>query len=119
MALTGERTEAMREDARNMRESVRRENVEEKLGEVVKERPGVRPFLEFRPLVIAVAVAAVLTLIAALLFSPAFAAVVLVVSFAAAWVIVSMREYSKRRPTEDADGESPGKGDKEVAPFSS
>ena len=122
MAPTGERTEAMREDARHMRESVRKENLEEKLEEVVKERPGVRPFLEFRPLLIAVGIAVVLTLIASLLFSVAVGAIVLVLTFGLAWVILSRREYAKRRPTKDADEEdedSPGKGDKEVAPYSS
>ena len=122
MALTGERTEAMREDARQLRESVRKDNVENKLEDVLKERPGARPFLEPRPLLIALGVAVVLTIIALLLFSPAFAGAVLLLSFLATWVIVSMREYSKRRPTEEYDPESddsPGKGDKEVAPFSS
>jgi Flp pilus assembly protein TadB len=125
MALTGERTEAMREDARNMRESVRKENIEGKLEEVVKERPGVRPFLEFRPLLIAVGIALVLTLIALLLASPAVAGIVLVLSFALAWVVMSRREYAQRQPTKDADDEdaedddSPGKGDEEVAPYSS
>ena len=118
MAPTGERTEALREDARNMRESVRKDNVEEKVQELVKERPGVKPFLEWRPLLTAVGVALVLALIGGLLFGLAFAGVLLLLGFAATWVIVSMREYSKRRPTEDADS-SPGKGDKEVAPFSS
>ena len=114
--MAGERTEAMREDARHMRESVRRDNLEEKLEGVVEERPGVRPFLELRPLLIAVAVAAVLTLIAALLFSLAFAGIVLVLSFAIAWVAVSMRSYDKRRPTEEK--KSGGKKQSEVAPFS-
>jgi Flp pilus assembly protein TadB len=117
MALTGERTEAMREDARNLRDSVRKDNLEGRLEGAVKERPGVRPFLELRPLLIAVAIAAVLTLIALLLFSPAFAGIVLVLSFAIAWVAVSMRSYDKRRPSEEKD--SPGKKQSEVAPFSS
>jgi Flp pilus assembly protein TadB len=118
MALTGERTEAMREDARRMRESVRRDNVEEKIENVLKERPGARPFFELRPLAIAVGVAVVLALIGGLLFGLAFAGVMLLLGFAATWVIVSMREYSKRRPTQDPE-DSPGKGDKEVAPYSS
>ena len=120
--MTGERTEAMREDARQMRESVRKENLEEKLEEVVKERPGVRPFLELRPLLIALGIAVVLTLIAALLFSLAVGGIVLVLSFGIAWVVMSRREYAQRRPTKDADEDdedSPGKGDKEVAPYSS
>jgi Flp pilus assembly protein TadB len=115
--VTGERTEAMREDARQLRESVRKDNIEEKLEEVVKERPGVRALLEFRPLAIAVGIAAVLTLIAALLFSIAVAAVVLVLSFGIAWVVMSRRSYDTRRPSEDADAKA--KKQSEVAPFSS
>jgi Flp pilus assembly protein TadB len=115
--MTGERTEAMREDARHMRESLRKDNLEEKLEDVVEERPGVRPFLELRPLLIAVGIAAVLTLIAALLFSVAFAGIVLVLSFAIAWVVLSQRSYDKRRPTEEK--KSSGKKQSEVAPFSS
>ena len=117
MALTGERTEAMREDARNIRESVRKENVEEKLEEVVKERPGVRPFLDMRPLAIAVGIAAVLTLITALLISPAFAAVVLVLSFAIAWVALSKLKYDERGKSEDIE-ERAEKRDSDPAPFS-
>ena len=117
MGLTGERTEAMREDARQLRDSVRKDNLEERLEGVVKERPGVRPFLEVRPLAIAVGVAAVLTLIAALLFSVAFAAAVLVLTFGITWVAVSLRTYDKRRPTEEKG--SPGKKQSEVAPYSS
>jgi Flp pilus assembly protein TadB len=118
-----ERTEvkAFREDARHVRESVRRENLEERLEGVVEERPGVQPFLEARPLVVAVTIAAVLTLIAVLLTSPAVGAIVLVLSFGIAWVAMSRREYSQRRPTKEyspEDEDSPGKGDKEVAPYS-
>jgi Flp pilus assembly protein TadB len=117
MALTGERTEAMREDARQMRESVRRENIEEKLEDVVEERPGVRPFLDLRPLAIAVAIAAVLTLIAALLISPAIAAVVLVLSFAIAWVALSKLRYEERGETKDID-EVAEERDSDPAPYS-
>ena len=115
--MAGERTEAMRDDARNMRESLRKDNLEEKLEGVVEEKPGIRPFLELRPLLIALGIAVVLTLIAALLFSVAFAGIVLILSFAIAWVAVSMRSYDKRRPTEEK--KSTGKKQSEVAPFSS
>jgi Flp pilus assembly protein TadB len=117
MALTGERTEAMRDDARHMRESVRRENIEEKLEGVVKERPGVRPFLDLRPLAIAVGIAAVLTLITALLLSVTLAAVVLVVSFAIAWVALSKTKYEKREQTKDID-EVAEERDSDPAPYS-
>jgi Flp pilus assembly protein TadB len=117
-----EEVKALREDGRNLRESVRKDNLEERLEGVVEERPGVRPFLELRPLLIAVAIAAVLTLISVLLFNAVFGAVVLVLSFGIAWVVLSKRSYEERRPTKEVDPEdedSPGKGDKEVAPFSS
>jgi Flp pilus assembly protein TadB len=117
-----EEVKALREDGRNLRESVRKDNLEERLEGVVEERPGVRPFLELRQLLIAVAIAAVLTLISVLLFNAVFGAVVLVLSFGIAWVVLSKRSYEERRPTKEVDPEdedSPGKGDKEVAPFSS
>jgi Flp pilus assembly protein TadB len=117
MALTGERTEAMREDARQMRESVRKENIEEKLEGVVKEKPGVRPFLDLRPLAIAVGIAAVLTLITALLISVTFAAVVLVVSFAIAWVALSKIKFDERGETKDID-EVAEERDSDPAPYS-
>jgi Flp pilus assembly protein TadB len=117
MALTGERTEAMREDARHMRDSVRRENLEEKLEGVVKERPGVRPFLDLRPLAIAVGIAAILTLITALLFSVTIAAVVLVLSFGIAWVAVSKLKYEERGETKDID-EVAEERDSDPAPYS-
>lgn len=114
----GERTEAMRDDARNMRESVRRDNLEEKIEGVVKEKPAARSFLEPRPLLIALGVAAVLTLIAALLASVRIAAVVLVLSFFATWAIASMRNYDKRRPTKDPDEEEEESKGSDPAPFS-
>src|SRR5437764_11229399 len=114
-----ERTGMRREDAGRIRESVRKENLEERLEEVVEDRPGVRPFLEFRPLVIAVTIAAVLTLFAVLLASPAAGAIVLVLSFGVAWIALSMREYSQRRPTQEYDPDAddkPRKGATEVPP---
>jgi Flp pilus assembly protein TadB len=126
MGLTGERTEAMRDDARQLRESVRKDNLEEKLEDVIKERPGVKPFLDLRPLLIAVGIAAVLTLIATLLLGPAFGALVLVLSFAISWVTVTKMRYDERRPTKDADAAdddetttAAGNKKSEVMPFSS
>jgi Flp pilus assembly protein TadB len=123
MAVTDrEEVKVLRDDAHNVRESLRRDNLEDRLEGVVQDRPGVQPFLEFRPLVVAVTIAAVLTMIAFVLTSPAFSALVLVVSFGIAWVAMSRREYAQRRPTKEYspdDEDSPGKGDKEVAPYSS
>jgi Flp pilus assembly protein TadB len=122
MAVTDrEEVKALRDDAHTMRDSLRKENIEERLEGVVEERPGIRPFLEFRPLGIAVLIAAALTLVSLVLFNASFAALVLVLSFAIAWIVMSRREYSQRRPTKEyspEDEDSPGKGDKEVAPYS-
>jgi Flp pilus assembly protein TadB len=123
MAVTDrEEVNALRDDAQSMRDTFRKDNIEERLQDVVEDRPEIQPFLEFRPLVVAVTIAAVLTLIVSLLFSPTIGAVVLVLSFGIAWIVMSRREYTKRRPTSDYDPEAddtPGKGDKEVAPYSS
>jgi Flp pilus assembly protein TadB len=123
MAVTDrEEVKALRDDAHHVRDTLRKDNLEERLEGVVEERPGIRPFLEFRPLVVAVLVAAVLTLFSLLLFNASFAAVVLVLAFAITWIVMSRREYSQRRPTKEyspEDEDSPGKGDKEVAPYSS
>ena len=123
MAVTDrEEVKAFRDDAHHVRESLRRDNLEDRLEGVVQDRPGVQPFLEFRPLVVAVTIAAVLTMIVSVLFSPAVGAVVLVLSFGIAWVAMSRREYAQRRPTKEyspEDEDSPGKGDKKVAPSSS
>ena len=122
MAVTDrEEVRALRDDGRRVRESLRKDNVEERLEDVIEDRPGIRPFLDFRPLAVAVLVAAALTLISLVLFSPPFAAFVLVLSFAITWIVMSRREYSKRRPTSEYDPEAddtPGKGDKKVAPYS-
>lgn len=103
--MAGERTAAVRDDARQMRESLRKENLEQKLENAVDERPAARSFLEPRPLLTAVAIAAVLTLIFALLLSVQLAALVLVVSFFASWAILSRRTFEKRRPTTDANAD--------------
>jgi Flp pilus assembly protein TadB len=117
MALTGERTEAMRDDARQLRDSVRKDNLEEKLEGVVKEKPGVRPFLDMRPLAISIGIAAVLTLITALLLSVKLAALVLIVSFAISWVVLSKTKYEQRKQTKDME-EVADERDSDPAPYS-
>jgi Flp pilus assembly protein TadB len=111
----------LRKDMHHMRESVSRDNLEGKLEGVVEERPAIKPFLEFRPLLIALAVAAVLTLIVALLAGLPVAAIVLVVTFFAAWAFMSLRSYEKRRPTEEAHADrekSAEEGGTDPAPYS-
>src|SRR5436853_7327145 len=122
MAVTDrEEFTALRDAGRRVRDAVRKDNVEERLEGVLEDRPGARSFLEFGPLAVAVLVAAFLTLVSLVLFSPPFAAVILVVAFAITWVVMARREYSKRQPTQEYDpdaDDTPGKDDKEVAPYS-
>jgi Flp pilus assembly protein TadB len=85
-------------------------NVNERLEDAVAERPQVRHMLDLGVLLRAVLIAAVLTLICALLFSPVLAAFVLVLSFFAAWFVLGKRSHERRRPTrpandDDEDGE--------------
>lgn len=78
------------------------EKADERLQEVVSERPLVRHLLDLRTVLTAVAVAAVLTLITFLLFSGRLAGLVLFVSFFGAWVFLASRRYEQRRSTRDA-----------------
>ena len=98
--------EAVREDLHNMRQSVSRDGLESKLESVVEEKPAARSFLELRPALIAAAIALVLMLITLLLFSAKLAALVLVLSFGLAWVVLSRRHYDQRRPTQDPDAQA-------------
>src|SRR3954463_11724707 len=112
MAVTDrEEVKALRDDAHHVRDTLRKKNIEERLEGVVEERPGIRPFLEFRPLGMAVLIAATLTLVPLVLFTASRAALVLVGSFAIEWIVMSRREYSQRRTTKEyspEDEESPG-----------
>src|SRR5438874_6878693 len=74
-------------------------NVNERLEEAVAERPATRHLLDLKIVGKAVLIAAVLTIIALILFSPLFAGVVLFLSFFASWIFMGMRSYEKRRPT--------------------
>jgi Flp pilus assembly protein TadB len=123
MAVTDrDEVKALRDDAHGVRDTFRKDNIEERLQDAMNDRPGVRSFLEFRPLGMAVLIATFLTLVSLVLFNASFAAVVLVLSFAITWIVMARRDYSSRRPTSEYspdDEDTPGKGDKEVAPYSS
>jgi hypothetical protein len=95
--------DGMRDGVRELREDVSRDKIEGKLDDAVSERPLVKHLLDLRNVVKALAVAAVLTLIVALLLSPQLGALVLVLSFGIAWVAFAGRDYNRRRPTKPAD----------------
>jgi uncharacterized membrane protein len=89
----------MREGAREVRESMSRDRIEERLEQAVDERPMVRHALNIRAVLLAVAIAAVLTLVFGLLLGWQFGAIVLVLSFGISWLVLSKRSYEQRRPT--------------------
>jgi hypothetical protein len=81
------------------REMIAPGNVNERLEEAVAERPAARHLLDLKIVGKALLIAAVLTIIALILFSPLLAGVVLVLSFFASWILMALRSYEKRRPT--------------------
>jgi Flp pilus assembly protein TadB len=103
--------EGLGEGMREMREGLSRDNIESRLDDAMSERPVTRHLLDMRIVVRAVLIAAVLTLIVSLLMSPKLGAVVLVVSFGAAWFILANRQYSRRKPTKPADEDDAGDDD--------
>jgi len=82
-----------------MREMLAPGNVNERLEEAVDERPLIKHLLDFGIVGRALLIAAVLTIIALILFSPMIAGIVLILSFFASWVLLAVRSYEKRRPT--------------------
>jgi Flp pilus assembly protein TadB len=95
--------EGLGEGMREMREGLSRDTIESRLDDAMSERPVTRHLLDMRIVVRAVLIAAVLTLIVSLLLSPKLGAVVLVISFGAAWFILANRQYNRRKPTTPAD----------------
>jgi hypothetical protein len=87
------------------REVVAPEDLNERLEQAVAERPLTKHLIDMRILLRAVAIAAVLTIICFFLLSPILAAVVLVLSFFASWVLMALHSYEQRRPTRAAEGE--------------
>jgi hypothetical protein len=96
-------TDGLREGAREMREQVSRDKLEGRLDDTVSDRPLVKHLLDWSNVLIALAIAAVLTLVVSLASSAKVGAVVLVISFFAAWLILSARSYNERRPTVPVD----------------
>jgi Flp pilus assembly protein TadB len=89
--------------ARELRREFSPAKANEKLEEVVKEKPLLDHLLDLGIVARAVAIAAVVALILWLLIGPGSAAIALVVVFAGAWYGLAQRSYNKRRPTKAAD----------------
>jgi Flp pilus assembly protein TadB len=109
----GETTEGIREGARELRGSMSRDKIEERAESMVEERPMVRHALNLRAVAIALAIAVVLTLIVGLLLSWKIGAIVLVLSFGIAWLVLSKRSYESRRPTRAADEDDESESESE------
>jgi hypothetical protein len=103
--------EELGDGVRQLREDVSRDKLESRLDDAVAERPLVRHLLDMRVVVKALLIAAVLTLIVSVLLSPKLGALVLVVSFGAAWFITATRQYDRRRPTTPADADEDDEAD--------
>ena len=89
--------------SRELRGDLSRDKLDRKLSDAMKSRPLAKHAVEPRVVVRAVLVAAVATLIFALLFSPKLGAVVLIVAFFGSWALFAARDYNRRRKTRPAD----------------
>ena len=107
MVMAEERNEGLGAQARALKEDMAPARVEEKLQEVVRERPKARFLLDFsivaKALVAAVVVAAILWLLA----SAQIAAIALVVVFVGGWLLMAQLGYDRRRETRDARSAEP------------
>ena len=108
MAEHAERTGSIRQSARDVREStrgMRREltprKVERRLTKEVEQRPLAEHFIDLGVVAKAVLIAAVITLIAALLISLPLGGIALILSFIVAWIVLAKRHYERRRPTRE------------------
>ncbi|MFL5883740.1 MAG: hypothetical protein ACJ77M_01600 [Thermoleophilaceae bacterium] len=100
---------AEREEIRSgARELLSPGNVNERLEEAIAERPQARRLIDLRIVARAVFVAAALTIICLILFSPLFAGVVLLLSFFGSWILLSRLSYERRRPTQSSDDDGDG-----------
>jgi hypothetical protein len=102
-----ERKDGLGAQARALKDDLSPARVEQKLEEVVEERPKARHLLDFsivaKALVAAVVVAAILWL----LVSAQLAAVALVVVFVGSWLLIAQLSYDRRRDTRDARSAEP------------
>ena len=98
--------EGLREGASELREDLSRDKIEGRLHEAVNERPLARHLLDMGLVLRAILIAVVVTLIAWLLLGPKLAALLLVISFGAAWFILGNRQYNRRKQTTPLETET-------------
>ena len=100
--MSDDKKTGVREQASALREDLAPDRIEQKLSEVIEERPKAKHLLDFTIVGKAVLAAVVVALILWLIFSPQLAAVALVVVFLGAWLGGAQLSYDKRRETHDA-----------------
>jgi hypothetical protein len=98
-----EHAEAVRETARDIREDMSREKLEDRLDSAISERPILRHAIDIRIFGRAVLIAAVAAALILVLTSRQLAAIVLLLAFFASWAALSARSYGRRRKTVPAD----------------
>jgi hypothetical protein len=102
-----ERKEGLGAHARALKDDMSPGRVEEKLQEVVDERPKVRFLLDFSIVGMALAAAVVVAALLWLLVNAQLAAVALVVVFIGAWLLIAQVSHDRRRETRDARSPEP------------
>src|SRR5918997_6530649 len=108
--MSDEKKTGMREQAQALREDLAPDRIEQKLEEVIEERPKAKHLLDFSIVGKAVLAAVVVALILWLIFSPQLAAIALVVVFLGVWLGMAQLSYDKRRETRDASVEPESSG---------
>ena len=103
--MSDERNPGVGEQARALREDLKPEKMEQKLQEVIEERPKARHLLDLSIVGKALLAAVVTALVLWLIFSPQLAAIALVVVFIGAWLLMAQLSYDKRRETLDSRSE--------------
>ena len=87
--------------ARALKDDMSPAKVEEKLQEVVEQRPKTRHLLDFSIVGKALVAAVVVALILWLLVNAQLAAIALVVVFIGGWLLMAQLSYDRRRETHD------------------
>ena len=91
-----------------MKKDLDPDKLEERLTEVSKDKPLVRHLLDLRVVLRALLFAAVVALLALLLFSGKIAGVLLLFCFFGAWVFLANRDYERRRAAHPAPAGADG-----------
>ena len=96
-------TGEIREGARALRGDISREKINDRLEDMVSDRPMVEHLLRWKIVLRAVAVAVVIALIFLVFGHPRMGAVLMVLAFFGTWLFLGARSYERRRPTKPAD----------------